>query len=63
MKKIDASLPFSWCQICNGIDAETVRATTIGQDAITWITCSHRETCELAEIAREKEKENFREID
>lgn len=63
MKKIDASLPFSWCQICNGIDAETVRAIGNGQDAIAWITCIHRETCELAEIAREKEKENCRETD
>lgn len=61
MKKINASLPFSHCEYCNAIDAETKRIIGDGQVVAKWITCSHREICEQAEMARQTEQENRRE--
>lgn len=61
MKKINASLPFSHCEYCNAMEAETMRAIGNGQAVITWIVCSHRDICEQAEMARQTEQENRRE--
>ena len=60
MKKINASKPFSHCEYCNAIEAETMRAIGNGQAVVTWIVCSHRGICEEAEMARQREQEKRR---
>ena len=52
MEKIDAKLPFDWCERCHAMDAVSKHLFAFSTDAVSWIKCEHQDICVLANKAR-----------